>query len=164
MSNDSTITVIGNLTKDPSHRTTPGGKSVGDFTVAVNERIPDGNGGFTDGEATFYKVIAWEGLADNVRDSLSSGDRVIVHGNLKTRKWENQDGLPMVDLEIHNAEIGANLRWATASITRRKGNSAANGSNSGGQGRSNGNGSNSGRPAAKKAAAKPAASANDDWD
>jgi single-strand DNA-binding protein len=175
MSNDSTIFVVGNLTKDPAHRTTPGGKSVCDFTVAVNERISDGNGGFTDGEATFYKVINWEGQADNIRDSLTSGTRVMVHGNLKIRKWENNDHLPMVDLEIHNAEVGPSLKWATATVTRRKGNANSNGAsnaasngggNGGSQNRSSGSNGGNSRSNGKKAAEANAAPAggNDDWD
>lgn len=54
------LTIIGNLTRDPETRATSTGKDVCSFTVAVNRRGKDA-------EADYFRVSAWDKLADNCR-------------------------------------------------------------------------------------------------
>ena len=130
MANDNSVTLVGNLTDDPELRYTPNGAAVCKFRIAVNRRIPDGNGGWKDGEASYFSVNCWRGLAENVAESLTRGTRVVVAGRLQYRAWENQDGDKRSAVEIEADEVGPSLRWATARTERnpRAGGAGTSGS------------------------------------
>lgn len=112
------ITIHGNLTGDPETRFTPSGKAVATLTVAVNKRARQPDGTWTDDGADFYRVQAWNKLAENITDSLRKGDRVLVHGRIESRDWEDRDGNKRTSWEITADEVGASLQWATVSIQR----------------------------------------------
>ena len=128
MANDNQVTVIGNLTDDPELRYTPNGAAVCKFRIAVNRRTPDGAGGWTDGEASYFSVNCWRSLAENVAETLTRGTRVVVSGRLQYRAWESQDGEKRSAVEIEADEIGPSLRWATARIERNPRSSSGSGS------------------------------------
>jgi single-strand DNA-binding protein len=130
MANENSVTLVGNLTDDPELRYTPNGAAVCKFRIAVNRRMPDGNGGWKDGEASYFSVNCWRGLAENVAESLTRGTRVVVAGRLQYRAWENQDGDKRSAVEVEADEIGPSLKWATARIERnpRSGGAATSGS------------------------------------
>ena len=114
MASENQVTIVGNLTDDPELRYTPNGAAVCKFRIAVNRRIQDGNGQWKDGEASYFSVNCWRGLAENVAESLTRGTRVVVTGRLQYRAWENQDGDKRSAVEIEADEIGPSLKWATA--------------------------------------------------
>ncbi|MBA3691203.1 MAG: single-stranded DNA-binding protein [Actinobacteria bacterium] len=130
MANENSVTLVGNLTDDPELRYTPNGAAVCKFRIAVNRRMPDGNGGWKDGEASYFSVNCWRGLAENVAETLTRGTRVVVAGRLQYRAWENQDGDKRSAVEIEADEVGPSLKWATARIERtpRSGGAATSGS------------------------------------
>jgi single-strand DNA-binding protein len=130
MANENSVTLVGNLTDDPELRYTPNGAAVCKFRIAVNRRMPDGNGGWKDGEASYFSVNCWRGLAENVAESLTRGTRVVVAGRLQYRAWENQDGDKRSAVEVEADEIGPSLKWATARIERnpRSGGATTSGS------------------------------------
>ncbi len=111
---DTTVTITGNLTDDPELRVTQAGAAVATFRVAVTPRKPDGQGGWTDGGTSFFKVVAWRQLAEHVAESLGKGDRVIVTGTLRTNAWETPEGEKRSVIEVQADEVGPSLRWATA--------------------------------------------------
>ena len=125
MANDNQVTIVGNLTDDPELRYTPNGAAVCKFRIAVNRRIPDGAGGWKDGEASYFTVNAWRSLAENAAESLTRGARVVVSGRLQYRSWENQDGDKRTAVEIEADELGPSLRWATARVERNPRSSSA---------------------------------------
>jgi single-strand DNA-binding protein len=106
---DNSITVIGNITRDPELRFTNSGRPQVSFGLAVNRRYQQ-NG----------EWVAWAQLAENVSESLSKGARVIVNGRLEQRSWETQDGEKRSVIEIVADEVGPSLRWATAKIERNE--------------------------------------------
>lgn len=114
----STITVTGNLTSDPELRYTPSGAPVASFSVAVNERYRDQSGEWKDGNTSFFRANCWRDLAEHVAESLSKGDRVIVHGVMKQRQYEAKDGTKRDAWEIQADSIGPDLRYATAKVSR----------------------------------------------
>jgi single-strand DNA-binding protein len=118
MASENQVTIVGNLTDDPELRYTPNGAAVCKFRIAVNRRIQDGNGQWKDGEASYFSVNCWRGLAENVAESLTRGTRVVVTGRLQYRAWENQDGDKRSAVEIEADEIGPSLKWATARMER----------------------------------------------
>jgi single-strand DNA-binding protein len=103
------VTVIGNLTKDPELRFTKGGDAVAVFSVAVNERIKDGND-WKDGDPSFYEVKAWRRLGEDAAETLTKGTRVIVSGKLKIEKYETKDGSQRQTTVITADEVGQSVR------------------------------------------------------
>jgi single-strand DNA-binding protein len=122
MSNDVTLTIVGNLTSDPELRFIPSGAAVVNFTVASTPRVKKGDE-WVDGEALFLRCSLWKEAAENVANSLERGARVIVTGRLKSRSYE-KDGQKRSVIELEVDEIGPSLRYATArleKISRNKG-------------------------------------------
>jgi single-strand DNA-binding protein len=128
MANETTITVIGNLTADPELRFTASGVAVANFTVASTPRTFDrATNEWKDGEALFLRASIWRQAAENVAESLTRGARVIVTGRLKQRSFETKEGDKRTVIELDAEEIGPSLRWASATVnkaTRRTDNGA----------------------------------------
>lgn len=133
MAFDNTVTVVGNVTRDPELRFTPGGMAVASFGVAWNRRKQDG-----DDEVSFFDVTCFRDLAENVAESVAKGTRVIIYGTLQQRSWETQDGDKRSKVEILADEVAPSLKWATAEIRkndRSEGGGRSGGSSSSGGGR-----------------------------
>ena len=113
----STITVVGNLTADPELRFTASGKAVASLNVAESQRVKDGNQ-WKDGDTTYWRVTAWDGLAEHIGDSLAKGQRVIVTGRVASRSYETREGEKKVVYEITADAVGPDLKWATAKVTK----------------------------------------------
>ena len=143
---DSTVTIVGNITRDPELRFTAGGKGIASFGVAVNRRWQQ-NGEWQE-KVSFFNVTAWDTLGENIAASLTKGTRVIVTGRLEQREYETKEGEKRNVVEIVADEIGPSLRWARAEverIARDGGGSSGGGSNAGG-GNSDGSSSGSRAP------------------
>ena len=119
MANDSTITVIGNLTDSPELRFTPAGAAVANFTVASTPRTFDRNKNeWVDGDALFMRCNIWREAAENAAESLTRGSRVIVSGRLKQRSFETREGEKRTVVELEVDEIGPSLKYATAKVNK----------------------------------------------
>lgn len=113
---DSTITVVGNLTKDPEIRYTSGGRGQASFGIAVSRRYQV-NGEWQE-QTSFFNVVAWGTLAENAAASLTKGTRVVVTGRLEQRSYETKEGEKRSVVEVIADEIGPSLRWARADVER----------------------------------------------
>ena len=132
------ITIVGNITRDPELRFTPSGQANARLGVAVNRRWQDRNSGEWQESTSFFDVICWRELAENVSESLKRGTRVIVTGRLEQRTWE-QEGNKRSVVEIIADEVAPSLRWATAKVEkteRRSGGDQGGGGGGSGFGRS----------------------------
>lgn len=119
MAGDTVLTVIGNLTDSPELRFTPAGAAVANFTVASTPRYFDRNAGeWKDGDPLFLRCNLWRQAAENLAESLSRGARVIVTGRLKQRSFTTREGDKRTVVELDVDEVGASLRYATATVTR----------------------------------------------
>lgn len=114
-----TVTIAGNLTRDPELRYTPTGQAVVKFSVAVNRFYVNRNGERVE-STDFFTVNAWRTLAENVAESLKSGARVLVTGRIQSRTWETEDGSKRTVVEIEAEEVAPSLRWATAKLTKAR--------------------------------------------
>lgn len=92
--------IMGNLTRDPELRTTPGGQSVASFAVATNRTWQDQASGDKKDSVEFHDVVAWGKLGELVSQYLTKGRRVMVVGRLQTRNWEGTDGAKKSRTEI----------------------------------------------------------------
>lgn len=132
------ITIVGNVTRDPELRFTPNGSAQARLGVAVNRRWQDRNSGEWQESTSFFDVICWRDLAENVSTSIKKGTRVVVTGRLEQRTWETKEGgEKRSTVEINADEVAPSLRWATAVIerTERKGGDSGPGGGGGGSGR-----------------------------
>ena len=128
MSGETIITVVGNLTADPELKYTQAGVAVANFTIASTPKNFDKTTGqWVDGEALFMRASVWRDYAENVAASLTKGTRVIASGVLRQRSYETAAGEKRSSIELEIEAIGADLRYATASITRTGNKAAAGG-------------------------------------
>lgn len=93
------VQIIGRLGADPELRFTPGGTPVATFRVAAGRQWMDGNGALHE-ETEWFRVVAWNSLAERCHQFLSKGARVYVEGRLQTRKWQDQDGQDRYTAEV----------------------------------------------------------------
>lgn len=89
MANLNKVLLLGNLTRDPEVRYTPKGTAVGDLGIAVNRRVSDGNGNWSD-EVTFVDVTVWGTNAENAQKYLTKGRGVFIEGRLQMDTWEDK--------------------------------------------------------------------------
>ena len=124
---DSQVTVTGNITREPELRFTPTGQPKANFGVAVNRRWQNRQSNEWEESTSFFNIVCWGSLAENVAESLPKGARVVVTGRLEQRSWETDKNEKRSIVEIIADEIGPSLRWATAEVKRndRRGPSEA---------------------------------------
>jgi single-strand DNA-binding protein len=113
---DNTVTLIGNLTREPEIRFTNNGRAITTFGLAVSRRYQV-NGEWQE-NTSFFNVVVWGQTGENVAHSLHKGARVVVAGRLEQRSYETQDGDKRNVVEVVADEIGPSLRWATATVER----------------------------------------------
>lgn len=87
--------LIGNLTRDPEHRTTQNNISVTKFSIAVSRRFSQG-----EQKADFLNIVTWRGLADNCAKYLHKGSKVGVVGQIQTRQYDDNNGVRRYMTEI----------------------------------------------------------------
>lgn len=114
------VTVVGNVTRTPELRFTPSGSAVANFGVAVNRRWQNKQTKEWEEQVSFFDVVCWREMAENVTESLDKGARVVVTGRLDQRSWETSEGDKRSKVEIVADEIGPSLRWATASVAKNE--------------------------------------------
>src|SRR4029079_2609900 len=115
---DSNVTIVGNITRDPEIRYTGKGAAHASFAVAVSRRWQNRNSQEWEEQTSFFNVVCWREMAENVAESLGKGARVIVTGRLEQRSWETENGEKRSVVEVVADEIGPSLRWATAQTTK----------------------------------------------
>ena len=148
MSNGNTVTVIGNVTRDPELRFTPTGQANASFGLAVNRRWQNKQTQEWEEATSFFDVVCWREMAENASESLSRGSRVIVTGRLEQRSWESQEGDKRSKIEIVADEIGPSLRWATAEVKKNERRGADGGSSGSSGGAATGGGGGAARQTA----------------
>lgn len=78
------VIIMGRLTRDPEMRTTPSGKSVTSFSLAVDRQGSDDT-------ADFFDITAWEKLGELVNQYLTKGRRCLVQGRLRQESWDDKE-------------------------------------------------------------------------
>lgn len=91
------VVLIGRLTRDPELRTTTSGKSVCDFSIAVQKRMKPADGS---PDADFFRVNCWDKTAEYVSNYLHKGRLVAVEGRLQSRKYVASDGTNREVVEV----------------------------------------------------------------
>jgi single-strand DNA-binding protein len=113
-----TVTLVGNITRDPELRYLPAGQAQATFGLAVNRSWVDRQTNERKEVVSFFDIVCWREMAENASESLQKGARVIVTGRLDRREWENNEGEKRSKVEITADEVGPSLRWATAEVKK----------------------------------------------
>ena len=108
------VMLLGNLGADPELRFTASGQATATFGLAVNRRWQNRQTNEWEEQTSFFNVVAWREMAENVAESIGKGTRVVVTGRLEQRSWETENGEKRSVVEIVADEVGPSLRWATA--------------------------------------------------
>lgn len=111
------VILIGNLTKDPEVRYTPGGTPVATVAIAVNSKHK-GNDGNTKEETLFIDAIVFGKQAETCGQYLVKGRPVLVEGRLRERRWE-YEGQKKSKMEV----VASNVRF----LSRKQGSGSAGG-------------------------------------
>ncbi|MEY4365049.1 MAG: single-stranded DNA-binding protein [Actinomycetota bacterium] len=136
---DNTVTLVGNLTRDPELRFTTGGRGVASFGLAVSRRYQQ-NGEWQE-QTSYFNIVAWGQMGENAAATLTKGTRVVVTGRLEQREYTTREGDKRTAIEINADEIGPSLRYATAQVERNPRDGGDFGGNRGGGGGNRGGGS-----------------------
>ena len=98
------VMIIGNLGADPEMRFAPSGSPVTSFTIA-SSRIFTTKDGEKKQETEWFTVVAWDKLAENCNQFLSKGRKAYVEGRLKTRSWEDKEGIKHYKTEVIASQV-----------------------------------------------------------
>ncbi|MFV0442910.1 MAG: single-stranded DNA-binding protein [Planctomycetaceae bacterium] len=85
------VILVGNLTRDPEVRYTPGGTAVSEIGMAVNRTWFDKNSNERKEETTFVDVTLWGRQAEVAGEYLSKGRSVLIEGRLQTDSWDDKE-------------------------------------------------------------------------
>src|SRR3954468_10442338 len=135
MANGNTVTVVGNVTRDPELRFTASGQAKANFGLAVNRRWQNRQTNEWEEATSFFNVVAWGDMGENIGESIQKGARVLVTGRLEQRSWETDQGEKRSIIEIVADEVAPSLRWATATVNKNDRRGGDGGGGGGGGGR-----------------------------
>ena len=94
------VILIGNLGRDPEVRYTANGAAICNVTIATSRNWKDKNSGEKMEETEWHRVVFYDRLAEIAGEYLKKGRSVYVEGRLKTRKWQDKDGVEKYTTEI----------------------------------------------------------------
>ncbi|MBI2730707.1 MAG: single-stranded DNA-binding protein [Sphingobacteriales bacterium] len=98
------VMLIGNLGKDPDVQFLEGNIAVAKFPLATTETFKDRTGKLVS-QTEWHTVVLWRGLAELAHKYLHKGSLVYIEGRLKTRSWEDKEGIRKFATEV----VGDNL-------------------------------------------------------
>lgn len=109
----------GNAARDPELRYSPAGLPVASFGLAVNHRFQ--KDGQWEERVSFFDISCFGSLAENVSESVSRGQRVMVIGRMEQDTWEDKtSGEKRSKIKVVADEVGPSLRWAAADVTKNE--------------------------------------------
>ena len=139
------VILMGNLGRDPEVRYSPDGAAVCNVSIATTSSWKDKTSGERREETEWHRVVFYNRLAEIAGEYLKKGRPVYVEGRIKTRKWQNKEGVDQYTTEV----VADNMQLLGG---RDGGDGGSSGGNEGGSGAP--------RPAARaQQAARPAAPA-----
>lgn len=92
------VVLMGRLTADPEHKTTPSGVAVTSFSIAVERNFADKTTGTR--PVDFINIVAWRGTADMICRFFRKGSLIALEGSIQTRKYQDRDGNNRIAFEV----------------------------------------------------------------
>lgn len=99
------VILVGNLGQDPETRYLPSGGAVTNLSIATSESWKDKNTGQQQERTEWHRVVFFNRLAEIAAQYLKKGSKIYVEGSLRTRKWQNKEGVDQYTTEIVAAEM-----------------------------------------------------------
>jgi len=93
------VILVGNLGKDPEVRYLDSGVAVANFSLATTENYKNKQGERVS-QTEWHNIVLWRGLAEVAEKYLKKGASIYVEGKIKTRKWEDKEGVTRYSTEI----------------------------------------------------------------
>lgn len=116
-----TINVVGTIATDPKLIRPSSGVQLCSFRLASDERRYDREQqSWVEGNTNWFGVVVFRSLAGHAHESFKKGDRVLVSGRLRVRKWEKEDRKG-ISVEIEAEAIGHDVRWGVSRFEKRMG-------------------------------------------
>lgn len=84
------VILMGNLTRDPEVRQAQSGTYVVRFGLAINERAPDGQGGYKE-EASFIDCTVFGKRGEAFSRFMRKGSKVLIEGKLRQGRWQDRE-------------------------------------------------------------------------
>ncbi len=95
------VILVGNVGQDPQVRTMQSGQKVVSFSLATSERWRDRQSGEQKEQTEWHRVVIFNpNLVDVAERMLQKGTKLYLEGALKTRKWQNQQGVDVYTTEV----------------------------------------------------------------
>src|SRR5438067_13538800 len=98
MSGINKVILVGHLGKDPEVRHLEGGVAVASFPLATSETF--NKDGRKVEQTEWHNIVMWRGLAEIAAKFLSKGKLVYIEGKLRTRSFEDKEGVKKYTTEI----------------------------------------------------------------
>lgn len=98
------VMLIGNLSRDPVIKTTAGGATVCTFGIATNTAWRDESGELQE-RTEFHNTVSWNKLAEICAQILAVGMLVYVEGELRTRTWDDENGVRHYRAEVRVSDM-----------------------------------------------------------
>jgi single-strand DNA-binding protein len=98
------VILVGNLGKDPEVRTVQSGALVARFSVATSETYTNKEGQKVE-NTEWHNVVLWRGLASVAEKYLKKGNKVYIEGKLRTRQYEDKDGVKKYTTEVEATDM-----------------------------------------------------------
>jgi single-strand DNA-binding protein len=92
--------LIGNLGGDPEIRYLPAGGAVANMTIATSESWTDKETNEKKESTEWHRLVIYGRLAEVAGEYLRKGSKIYIEGKLKTRKWQDQQGVERYTTEI----------------------------------------------------------------
>lgn len=84
------VILMGNMVRDVEVKTSQTGTRIANFAIATNKKVKG------EKKAEFHNCVAFQtqdrGIVGIMEQYVSKGDKVLVEGELQTRKWQDQSG------------------------------------------------------------------------
>lgn len=93
------VILVGHLGKDPEIRALENGRKVANFSLATTETYKDRNGERVD-NTEWHNIVFWGPVADVIEKYLKKGSQIYLEGKLRTRSYEDKDGVKKYITEI----------------------------------------------------------------
>ncbi|MDW3207528.1 MAG: single-stranded DNA-binding protein [Alphaproteobacteria bacterium] len=127
------VILVGNLGQDPDVRSLQSGDKVANLSVATNERWRDREGNNQE-RTEWHRVVIFGRTAEVAERFLKRGSKVLIEGQLQTRKWQGQDGQDRYTTEVVVRPYSGNMTM----LDGREGGGGSGGGGYGGGGPSGG--------------------------
>lgn len=118
--NFNSVTLMGNLTREPELKWLPSGSAVCNFSIAINDKYKKDEQWVDN--VSYFDIVVFGRQAETSNEYLSKGRPVLVEGKLQQRRWEANDGTKRNKVEI----VASNVIFLGASESKTTGFSEVN--------------------------------------